>query len=339
MAEVWFFMLAGMLTAYAALDGYDLGVGAIYLAVSKTNEERHACLAAIGPLWNGNEVWLIAAGGSLFFSFPRVYAVSFSGFYLALMLVLWLLILRGISLEFRNQIDNHLWEAFWDTGFTVGSALLTLLLGVALGNLVRGLPLDENGIFQGSFELMLNPSSVLVGLLSVAILCLHGANFLCVKTTGPVHDRSRTLSRRFVWGVAVLILLVTVVSGMQRPELMHSALWPLTIVLALVMVVSLVATVVFVRQDRDREAFGAGLALVVSLLGCAAASIFPDLLHSNLNPHYSLTVQNAASSPNTLYNGFLLIGTAIVLVIVCQVYVHRAFRGKVRTDDFHHGAY
>src|SRR5487761_28309 len=155
---IWFWVLSGMLTAYALLDGYDLGVGALHLWISRADEERRAALNAIGPVWNGNEVWLIAAGGMLAVSFPRVYAAGFSGFYLALMLLLWLLILRGISIEFRSQVDHPLWRDFWDAGFSLGSLLVAFLLGVALGNILRGLPLGPDGYFQGTFALLLNPT-------------------------------------------------------------------------------------------------------------------------------------------------------------------------------------
>src|SRR5579885_3703372 len=170
----WFWVLGAMLTAYAVLDGYDLGVGAVSLWIAKGDDQRRMALNAIGPVWNGNEVWLLAAGGMMVVSFPRVYAAGFSGFYLALMVVLWLLILRGVSIEFRSQVDHELWRAFWDVGFCVGSLLISLLLGVALGNVLRGLPIRPVGYFQGPFTLLLNPYSILTGFLSLVILAWHG---------------------------------------------------------------------------------------------------------------------------------------------------------------------
>src|SRR5512140_629269 len=158
--ELWFVVIALMLTGYAVLDGFDLGVGAIHLFVGRTPEERGAAINAIGPVWNGNEVWLIAAGGALVVAFPTVYAASFSGFYLALMIVLWLLLLRGLGIEFRHQVDNELWQHGWDVAFSVASGLLALLFGVAVGNVLRGVPLDADGEFQGTFTLMLNPFAI-----------------------------------------------------------------------------------------------------------------------------------------------------------------------------------
>jgi len=330
MATIWFFLLAAIFTAYAVLDGWDLGVGTIHRWVARTDEERQLTLAAIGPLWSGNEVWLLAGGGSLFFSFPRVYAVGFSGFYLALMLVLWLLILRGISLEFRGQLRHHLWTTFWDSGFMVGSALLALLLGVALGNVVRGLPLDGRGLFQGSFGLMLNPYSLIVGILSLVILSVHGANFLCLKTAGPVYDRARALSIRLGWATALLVILVSVWSPLTRPHLLDNfARWPILIIFPLLIAASLVGLLLFTRRGQDTAAFAAGTGLIISLLVSAALSVYPDLLHSTIAPRYNLNIANTASSTGSLTAGFILIGSALVLVAICQTYVHRHFLGKI----------
>ena len=178
----WFLVLGLMLIGYAILDGFDLGVGMLHFLVGRTPDERTRLIDTIGPVWNGNEVWLLAAGGAMVAAFPTLYAASFSGFYLALMLVLWLLILRGLALEFRHQLDNHLWLQAWDVVFTGSSLLLALLFGVAIGNVLRGVPLDADGHFQGSFALMLNPFAVLGGVLGVVTLAMHGAGWLAVKT-------------------------------------------------------------------------------------------------------------------------------------------------------------
>lgn len=187
---VWFLLLSAMLTAYAVLDGFDLGVGALLPWVCKNEDERAQARASIGPVWNGNEVWLIAAGGAMFAAFPLLYAVSFSGFYLALMLVLWILMGRGIGFEFRHAHPHPLWKGFWDTVFSGSS----LLLGVAVANVLRGVPFDAQGEFQGSFGLMLNPFALAGGLLSVAVLCLHGAAFLAMKTEGALQERARRVA-------------------------------------------------------------------------------------------------------------------------------------------------
>ena len=198
--DAWFVVLAAMLTGYAVLDGFDLGAGILHLWLGRTADERARVIDAIGPVWNGNEVWLIAAGGAMVAAFPRLYAASFSGFYLALMLVLWLLLLRGIAIEFRHQVDSELWREAWDVVFAGSSTLLALLFGVAVGNVLRGVPLDAEGQFRGSFALMLNPFAVLAGLVSVAVLAVHGAAWIALKTDGALQARARRAAQPRVVG-------------------------------------------------------------------------------------------------------------------------------------------
>src|SRR3954469_2871857 len=187
----WFVVLAFTLAVYAVLDGFDLGLGAIHLLLGRTREERARLIDSIGPVWNGNEVWLLAAGGSMVVAFPNLYAASFSGFYLALMLVLWLLLLRGLGIEFRHQIHHPMWEDAWDVVFSIASGLLALLLGVALANVLRGVPLDATGEFRGTFALLLNPFALLGGVLSVVTLALHGVCWAALKTDGALQARAR----------------------------------------------------------------------------------------------------------------------------------------------------
>lgn len=330
---VWFWTLAVMLTAYAVLDGYDLGSGALHLWLARGNEERRIVLNAIGPVWNGNEVWLIAAGGMMVVSFPKVYAAGFSGFYLALMVMLWLLILRGVSIEFRGQIDHELWRAFWDTGFCLGSLLIALLLGVALGNVVRGLPITADGYFQGTFTLLLNPYSILTGLLSLVVLAWHGANYLRVKTEGSLLQRARLWSARLWWIVLFLVVAATaatlaVAAGMER----NFRLQPFALVFPLLVLIGLIGGCLC-RRDRDRGAFRSSTAVIVGLLTSAATTAFPNLLASTLDPSYSLTVYNAASSPHALRASLIANIVGMIGVIVYSTYVHRTFAGKVRLHD------
>src|SRR5437588_813541 len=202
MEMVWFTIVSLMLTTYVVLDGFDLGAGAIHLLVARTDSERRTVLAAIGPVWDGNEVWLIASGGVLVFAFPRAYSAGFSGFYLPLMIVLWLLVLRGISIEFRSHQPNPLWRSFWDGTFFVSSTLLAIVLGAALGNVIRGVPLDASGFFAGPLFTNFTPShdpgvldwyTCLVGLFTLAVLAGHGALYLAWKTSGAVNERAREL--------------------------------------------------------------------------------------------------------------------------------------------------
>src|SRR5512133_893629 len=221
---LWFIVLAGMLAAYAVLDGFDLGVGALHLFVGRTREEREVAINAIGPVWNGNEVWLIAAGGAMVVAFPHLYAAAFSGFYLALMIVLWLLILRGVGIEFRHQLDNALWQDGWDVTFSAASALLAVLFGAAFGNVLRGVPLDAEGNFVGSFALLLNPFALLCGVLSLVTLAMHGALYLAMKTAGDVQLRARRLVLP-LWAITLLaVALVVGSSFVVRPDFTHNFL-------------------------------------------------------------------------------------------------------------------
>ncbi|HLI29573.1 MAG TPA: cytochrome d ubiquinol oxidase subunit II [Terriglobia bacterium] len=328
---IWFWVLSGMLTAYALLDGYDLGVGALHLWIARGDKERRTALNAIGPVWNGNEVWLLAAGGMMVVAFPRVYASGFSGFYLALMVVLWLLILRGISIEFRSQLEHPLWRTFWDAGFSLGSLLVALLLGVALGNVLRGLPLGPGGYFQGTFALLLNPYSLLTGIFAAATLAWHGANYLRVKTEGEILRRSRSASGALFWIALILALAATVLTFVVRP---HSGsnfrAHPEGLVFPLLAAAGFASGFMWRHNERDRAALWSSSAVIAGLLGSAALTVYPDLLTSTLNSSYSLTVYNAASSPLALRDSLLANLAGMVAVIVYMTYVHRTFSGKVR---------
>ncbi len=337
MNAIWFWVLGAMLTAYAVLDGYDLGVGSMSLWIAKTDEERRLALNSIGPVWNGNEVWLLAAGGMMVVSFPRVYASAFSGFYLALMLVLWLLILRGVSIEFRSQSKNPLWRALWDAGFWVGSLLLALLLGVALGNVVRGLPIGADGYFQGTFALMLNPYALLTGILSVVVLAWHGSNYLRVKTEGALFERAVRFSRTLWWVTVAMLIVVTiatfiVLSGSPRTFQVYPAAW----VIPFFILVALVWGFLSRGADRSNAAFRSSVLLIVALMLTAALTVFPNLLPSTVHPQYSLNIYNSASSPHALRVSLIANLFGMIAVIVYSTYVHRVFHGKVRLEEGHY---
>jgi cytochrome d ubiquinol oxidase subunit II len=228
---VWFCLVAIMITVYVLLDGFDLGAGAVHLLVAKTAEERRQVLASIGPVWDGNEVWLLAAGGTLYFAFPALYASGFSGFYLPLMIVLWLLILRGTAIEFRNHLGGDVWIPLWDFLFSAASLLLAVFYGAALGNVVRGVPLDSSGYFfeplwtdwrLGPQTGILDWYTVLVGLLALAALLLHGSLWLRLKTEGPVRERSERLAKWAWWGVLLLTVFVTVATLSVQPQVLSN---------------------------------------------------------------------------------------------------------------------
>jgi cytochrome d ubiquinol oxidase subunit II len=328
--ELWFVVLTFMLAGYAVLDGFDLGVGALHLFIGRNATERGHAIDSIGPVWNGNEVWLLAAGGSMVVAFPHVYASSFSGFYLALMLVLWLLLLRGISIEFRHQVDSPLWHEAWDVVFCVASALLAVLFGVAVGNVLRGVPLDARGEFQGSFALMLNPFAVLAGVLSLATLSLHGATWLALKTDGQIQPRARRVIGWMWWVVLALLAAMVSASFLVRPDFTANfTRWPVLLAFP----IAGLAGAAFLRRawarHDNRGAFVGSSTLIAGILASAAAGLFPKLLPALAgSPHPGLDIYNASSAAGSMRiaMGIYLVGMALVMLYLVNIY--RIWKGK-----------
>jgi cytochrome d ubiquinol oxidase subunit II len=327
---LWFLVLTLMLVGYAVLDGFDLGVGAMHLIVARTPDERERALNAIGPVWSGNEVWLLAAGGALVAAFHHLYAAAFSGFYLALMIVLWLLILRGMAIELRHQVDNPLWRDAWDVTFCLSSALLAVLFGVAVGNVLRGVPFDIEGNFRGSVALLLNPVALLCGVLSLLVLALHGSAYLALKTDGPVQARARRAVVPLWAGVVVLLLSVTGASFIVQPGFTANfARWPALAPLPILGLAAAVAIPFFRRRGGDTATFLSSAALIVLVLGSAAAGLYPRLLPGLPGSSLAgLDIYNSASSTRsmTIALAVYLSGMAIVLAYLANLY--RVFKGK-----------
>lgn len=330
---IWFIVLAFLIAGYAVLDGFDLGVGIVHPFVGRNTRERGALIDTIGPVWNGNEVWLLAVGGSMFAAFPHVYAASFSGFYLALMLVLWLLLLRGLGIEFRHQIDNELWRHGWDVVFAAASSLLAFLLGVALANVLRGVPLDEKGEFRGTFALVLNPFSLLGGALSVAVLALHGTAWIAVKTTGDLQLRARRASQGLWWAAAALLAAMVAASFVVRPDFTRNFVaHPWLMILPLVAVAAGAAVRVYRRRADDARAFISVATLIAATIGAVAAGLYPFLLPAlEGSPHPGLDIYNAASPARslTIALGVYLFGMTLVGIYLVNIY--RIWRGKTGT--------
>jgi cytochrome d ubiquinol oxidase subunit II len=331
---VWFVVLFFMLAGYAVLDGFDLGVGALHFVLPRDASERELSINAIGPVWNGNEVWLIAAGGSLVAAFPTVYASSFSGFYLALMIVLWLLVFRGLGIEFRHQVDHPLWHQAWDVAFCGASLLLALLFGVAFGNVLRGLPLDPGGQFQGTFTLMLNPFAIVAGVLSLVVLCLHGASYLAMKATGSLQLRARAIVGPLWWMVVVMIVATIGGSVAVRPDFARNFVrWPVLGALPLATVVALTFIHVCWTRAEDTKMFGASAATIVGLLGSAAAGLFPRLLPTLYGSTFDgLDIYNAASPASSLRTALAIYLTGMAIVVIYMVNAYRVWGGKVTQD-------
>src|SRR5262245_28722828 len=327
-----------MLTAYVVLDGFDFGAGALHLSVARTDSERRQVLAAIGPYWDGNEVWLLAGGGVLFLAFPRVLASGISGFYFAIFLLLWCLLGRGIAIEFRSHVTDSLWRAAWDFVFVAASTLLAVFLGAAFGNLMRGVPLDSDGWFSlplfTDFSArapvgILDWYTILTGVFALLALAGHGALFLAWKTDGPVHERSRRMARRLWIAVAVLWPVVTAASHAVNPALFPAmgrrGLGVLAVAVALVGIV-----VVFVRLSRGSGlgAFLGSCAFLLGVIGASAASYFPVMLRAIDGDALSITAYTGGAHEDGLRIALHWFVVALLLALAYFVIVFRLHRGK-----------
>jgi cytochrome d ubiquinol oxidase subunit II len=347
METVWFAIVSLMLAAYVVLDGFDFGAGIVHRFVARTDQERRTVLAAIGPVWDGNEVWLIAAGGVLFMAFPRTYSAAFSGFYLALMIVLWLLILRGVAIEFRSHHENVLWREFWDTVFSLASAMLAVVFGAALGNIIRGVPLNAKGLagmplftnfLAGKVPGILDWYTTLVGLFTLAALAGHGALFLVWRTTGPVHDRSRLVAR-WAWRAAVpLWVVATLATAWIRPEIFTNLIGrPWSIVLVLIMVAGAWGVFKYLHDGRELAAFLSSAALLAGIMAATMAGNYPFWLRSTVDPAFGLTAANSSSPSSGLQIALVWFAVGITLAVGYFVYVYRSIRGKVGEVGGDHG--
>lgn len=325
---IWFMLLTVLLTGYALLEGFDLGVGILHL-FSRKNEDRRVIMNAIGPVWDGNEVWLITFGGALFAAFPAAYATAFSAFYTPFMMLLCALIFRAASMEFRSKVDSARWRGVWDVLFSVSSAVASLLLGVAAGNAMRGLAINERGVYQGGFFDFLTPFCLLTGLLTVAMFALHGALYLRLKTEGALNARAAGWAARSSVAVAILFIAVTAYGIAAVPSARPNAVMGLFGVLA---ALSLAALFRFLKQDRAGLAFLFSGAFIASLCFLFAASLFPNLVRSSLDAAYHLNIYNAASSPKTLVIMLTIVCIFLPMVLVYSAWVYWLFRGKVKLD-------
>lgn len=343
MQTLWFILVAFMLIMYVLLDGFDLGAGIIYLFAARTDKERRTILRAIGPVWDGNEVWLIAAGATLFFTFPVLYASSFSGFYLPLIIVLWLLILRGVAIELRTHIANPVWASLWDGVFFLGSALLAIFFGAAAGNVVRGVPLNAHGIFFEALWTDFNPRSanpgildwytVLIGLLALAALTVHGANYVAVKTRGPLNERARRISIWAWLATVVLTVLGTVATFIIQPAMGAGfAARPWAYVFPLIALAGLAGMWYFRRQGSDLRAFFASGAYLASMLASAAAGLYPLVLPA-VTPANSLTIYNTSASQYGQTVGLIWWIIGMLLAAVYFIFIYRLFWGKVQAPE------
>ena len=329
LGDVWFGLFVIIVAGYLILDGFDMGVGILHPWVAKTDEERRIALNSIGPVWDGNEVWIVLGGGVLFAAFSPVYASLFSGFYLAFMLVLLVMILRTVSIEFRGKRPSHRWRQSWDWVFSIASLGLALLLGVAFGNIVAGVDLDQDGTIDESLLDLLNPYALLIGVTTVSMVALHGALFLNLKTGAEVERRVQRATP-LLMGVFFVLTTVAVISTAawedEVSERYIDDIWPVIVPAAALL--ALIAVWYFLRRGLDLWAFVASAAMIALLLISGAIGMFPNLLISSINDDYNLTVDNsaAASSSLTVMLVIALIGIPLMLLYTASIYFF--FRGK-----------
>ena len=324
MHTVWFVLLAAVITVYVVLDGFDLGAGVLYYVLGRDARERERISSAIGPVWNGNETWLVVAGGVLFLAFPRAYSGAFSGLYFALILVLWLLIGRGLALEFRHQLDSPVWHQATDAVFAVASTLLAFVLGVALGNVVRGVPLRADGYFHLSLFGTLNWYALLVGLQAVLVLSAQAASFLSVRTGGELRARARRLARRLVPAQIVAgLALVGPTYAVRHHMLNVFTDHPWAFVFPAAGVLAIAVALLAQRAGRWGRAFVANSLAVAALLSTMAAGVYPHILPARQGRPYGLTIDNAAAGHHSLALASVWFPIGMVLAAAYFTYTYR----------------
>jgi cytochrome d ubiquinol oxidase subunit II len=331
---IWFILLGFLLTGYAILDGFDLGVGILHLA-ARGDQERRVFMNSIGPLWDGNEVWLVTFGGALFAAFPHAYATAFSGFYMAFMVLLFALIFRAISMEFRSKHENPRWRNFWDIAFCVASTVATFLFGVAVGNAMRGMPIGPDMEYVGGFVDLLHPYALLVGCLAIATFAMHGSIYLYLKTEGDLQQRIH----RWMWttfGIFLVFYLITTMFTLVDVPLatrnfrQHPWVW--IVVVLNVLAIANIPRAIYL--NRPGYAFASSCCTIAALTFLFGVALFPDLIHSSLNPDWSLTIYNAASSQKTLGIMLTIAILGMPFVMAYTAVIYWVFRGKVQLGKF-----
>jgi cytochrome d ubiquinol oxidase subunit II len=339
MGFIWFWLVAIMIVGYVVLDGFDLGVGVLHLFLAHTESDRRSILGSIGPVWDGNEVWLLAGGGTLYFAFPQLYASAFSGFYLPLMIVLWLLILRGISLELRNHIEVGVWRALLDGLFGLSSLLLTIFFGAALANVIRGVPLQADGYFflplwtnwmPGVQPGILDWYTVIGGLVALVALTLHGALWLALKTSGELEQRARRIVTPLWLVLAVLTVVSLVATIAVRPTTLNNYFnVPVTFIIPAGVIASLAGVWLLNRNSQPLKAFLCSCLYLFFMLAGACWALYPTLLPATTGDDRSITLTGALSGPHTLAVGLAWWLFGMALAVCYVVFVYSRFKGKV----------
>jgi cytochrome d ubiquinol oxidase subunit II len=334
--DVWFFLWGLLWAIYFMTDGFDLGMGSLLPFLAKTDEEKRIMYNAMGPLWDGNEVWLITAGGVTFAAFPHVYAVMFSSLYSALMLILFALIFRGVSLEFRANSTNPGWRKVWDVCMFLGSLLPAILFGAAFANIFRGIPIDQNGVYQGTLLTLLNPYGLLGGILFLLLFLVHGAIWLAIKSEGELHDRAVNTANK-LWPVLLIAAVVFLVASKFATSLYDNYLaHPILFVFILITVLALLGVKIFLVKGGYWKAWFSSALTLVGATFFGIIGLYPRMLPSSMDPAYSLTAHNASSSPLTLKIMLIVALIFVPIVLAYQIWTYNLFKRKVTKEDLSH---
>ncbi len=342
MGFVWFWIVAVMIAAYVVLDGFDLGVGILSPFLGRSEDDRRMLFRSIGPVWDGNEVWLLAGGGTLYFAFPLLYASSFSGFYLPLMIVLWLLIMRGASIELRAHIDHNVWRSFFDGLFFVASALLAIFFGAALANVIRGVPIGADNYFflplwtnwrVGPAPGILDWYTVIGGVVALVALATHGALWIALKAPGDLESRAR----RAITPLWTALLVITLISLPATIAVRPSALenykaFPVLFIIPALVVATLIGILAFTKQNKPLAAFLSSCLYLVFMLVGAAAGLYPTLLPSSSDPARNITIASALTGPHSLHVGLIWWSLGLILALAYFTTSYWLFRGKVSAE-------
>ncbi len=330
---IWFFLWGLLWAIFFMTDGFDFGVGTLYPFLGKSEEDKRSMINSIGPFWDGNEVWLITAGGVTFAAFPKVYAVMFSSLYAPLLIILFALILRGVAFEFRGQIENPGWKRVWDLCIFIGSVVPAVLFGVAFANIFRGIPFDGQGVYHGNLLMLLNPYGVLGGLLFLLLFLLHGANWLAMKTEGDLHTRVTVMADK-IWMFLVPVAVIFLVASWFATSLYDNYIAnPLFILIILCAVLALFAVKYFLVKQDYFKSWCASALTIVSCTFFGITGLFPALFPSTVDAQYTLTAFNASSSPMTLR---IMLGVVVVfipIIIGYQIWTYRLFKGRLKEEE------
>lgn len=331
--SIWFFLWGLLWAIYFMTDGFDLGIGSLLPFIGKNEEEKRTMINAMGPLWDGNEVWLLTAGGVTFAAFPQVYAVMFSSLYSALMLILFALILRGVAFEFRSQTESAAGRKIWDICMFIGSAAPAILFGVAFANIFRGIPFDQDGIYQGTLFTLLNPYGLLGGILFLLLFLVHGALWLSIKSQGELHERAASTAGK-LWPVLLGVAVIFLIASFFATRLYDNYLaHPVLFVVILATVFGLLGIKVFLARKAFFKAWFSSALTIVGATFYGVIGLFPNMFPSNINMEYSLTAFNSASSPLTLKIMLVVVIIFVPIVLAYQLWSYNLFKGKLTKED------